>query len=296
MKTASGAPYVITTAGSPTVILDFTNPAAVAYWQAQVTAALDAGADGFMEDYGEQVMPDMVFADGSTGATMHNLYPVLYHRATRQALDAYEQSHPGRQVFSYVRSGYSGSARYEAGNFPGDETVDSGVASGLASLAPDMLNRAVGGALGYSTDIGGYFNFVAPTSAELFLRWAAWSALTPFFRVHNNGLTGTLMPWDFDAATLAAYRNLAVLHQSFVPLIQRLWQKAREIGMPITQPLWLQYPGDPQAAAQQQEWLLGPDVLVAPVVASAVAARRSISRKAAGLIRTRISNIRAAPA
>ena len=62
-------------------------------------------------------------------------------------------------MWFFTRAGYSGrpgSAAYEMGNFPGDETVDWGAGSGLRSLAPDMLNRAVGGAFGYTTDIGGY--------------------------------------------------------------------------------------------------------------------------------------------
>ena len=65
-----------------------------------------------------------------------------------------------------------------------------------------MLNRAVGGAPGFTTDIGGYAQFtpeqpVMPaTSPELFTRWAQAAALTPFFRVHNSGLSGVRMPWS----------------------------------------------------------------------------------------------------
>jgi len=275
VRTASGAPYVVPrTNGAPAVILDFTNPATVAWWQGQVTSLLADGADGFMEDFGEQVMPDMHFANGQTGATLHNAYPVIYHQATRSALDAFQWAHPGRTVFSYVRSGYNGSARYEAGVFPGDETADWSRSSGLASLAPTMLNLAVGGAWGFTTDIGGYFasSATAPSS-DLFLRWAAWSALTPYFRVHNNGLFGTRMPWDFGASTLSAYESLAALHNRALPLIEHLWSTADRTGMPIERPLWLAYPSDPRAATQNQEWMLGPDVLVAPVVTPSTSGR-----------------------
>ena len=57
------------------------------WWQGRIREALDLGAAGFMQDFGEQVQSDMVFHDGSTGAQMHNRYPVLYHRATRALLD-----------------------------------------------------------------------------------------------------------------------------------------------------------------------------------------------------------------
>ncbi len=269
-RTPAGTPYVFLTTDAPSTTLDFTNPATVRYWNGLIAQMLDTGADGFMEDFAEQVMPDMQFANGATGLTMHNEDPVLYHEVTRAAVNAYLAKHPGRDFFSYARSGYTGSAGYEYSNFPGDETTDFGPASGLASLAPDMLSRAVGGAYGYTTDIGGYFNFTGNTSKELFLRWAAWSALTPFFRLHNDGITGTEMPWNIDADTVTKYAALAKLHNRFVPVFKRLWQQALTTGMPITRPLWLADPGDAAGAKQQQEWLLGPDILVAPVVASGV--------------------------
>jgi hypothetical protein len=89
------------------------------------------------------------FADGSTGRSMHNRYLVLYMRATREAITAYERAHPGRTLWFSNRAGFSGlpgSAAYERANFPGDEATDFGQAAGLASSTPDMLNRAIGGA------------------------------------------------------------------------------------------------------------------------------------------------------
>jgi alpha-D-xyloside xylohydrolase len=53
----------------------------------------------------------------------------------------------------------------------------------------------------------------------------------------------------------------------------RLWQQAETTGIPPTRPLWLEFPGDPVAAAQQQEWMLGDDVLVAPVVTQGAVSR-----------------------
>lgn len=209
---------------------------------------------------------------------MHNQYPVLYARATRQELTRYEHQHPGRHLFFFTRSGYSGlpgSTAYESGNFPGDETTDFSHASGLASLTSDMLGRAVDGAYGYGTDIGGYFDLTTPPSTkELFLRWAEWAALSPVFRLHGSGLHGTHTPWSYDAQTVRGYRALSRLHLRVVPLIMSLWRRVDRTGMPITRPLWLAYPRDPRARAQDQEWLLGPNVLVAPVVRQGAVARR----------------------
>lgn len=274
-----GGPYITsTTTGQPIALLDFTNPAAVRFWQNEVSKALNLGADGFMADFGEEVLYGMRFHDGETGMKMHNRYPVLYARATRQALRRYERKHPKRHLWFFTRAGYTGSpgsAAFESANFPGDETTDWTHSSGLPSSTPDMLNRAIGGAFGYGTDIGGYFDLTTPpTTKELFLRWAEWAALSPVFRLHGAGPTGTHTPWSFDDETVRIYNRLSELHLRAVPLILRLWRKGDRTGMPPTRPLWLAYPHDAAARDQDQEWLLGADLLVAPVVEEGATSRR----------------------
>jgi alpha-glucosidase (family GH31 glycosyl hydrolase) len=278
---ADGSPYVFqSNFAREGAVIDFTKPRAVRWWQRRVRVALELGAEGFMQDFGEQVFSDMRFADGSTGASMHNRLPILFHRATRAAVTAFERAHPGRRTFFYTRAGYTGtpgSAAYEGGNFPGDETTDWSHSAGLASLTSDMLNRAIGGAYGFTTDIGGFWDvgpYESPASRELFERWAQWAALSPFFRVHGSVLAGVHTPWSYGPATVRRYNALARLHLRAVPLILDLWREARRTGIPPTRPLWLAYPNDGRAARQDQEWLLGPDVLVAPVVVRGARSRR----------------------
>jgi alpha-glucosidase (family GH31 glycosyl hydrolase) len=278
-KTAAGTPYLfVSNFENPGVLIDFTNPGAVKWWEARMRHGLDLGADGFMQDFGEQTQVDMRFADGSTGAEMHNRYPNVYHRVTHDFVARYEREHPGRRIFWYSRAGYSGlpgSPAYEPSNFPGDETTDWSRSSGLASLTTDMLNRAVGGAYGFNSDIGGFFD-VGPfptTTKELFLRWAEWAALSPIFRLHGAVGSGTHAPWTFDAETVRLYNRISDLRISVAPLIGQLWRRAARTGVPVTRPLWLEFPGDAEAAKQDQEWMLGPDVLVAPVVTQGAVSR-----------------------
>jgi sulfoquinovosidase len=277
-KRADGSPYFTSgTTGQPIALLDFTNPAAVRFWQRELVKAFNLGADGFMQDFGEEVLFGMRFHDGETGIKMHNRYLVLYAKATRQAIRSYERKHPKRHLWFFTRAGYTGrpgSAAFENANFPGDGTTDWTHSSGLASSTADMLNRAIGGAFGYGTDIGGYFDLTTPpTTKELFIRWAEWAALSPVFRLHGAGPTGTHTPWSFDDDTVRIYKRLSRLHLKAVPLILRLWKKAVRTGMPPTRPLWLAYPSDRNARAQDQEWLLGADLLVAPVVEQGVTSR-----------------------
>jgi len=278
-KTKGGRPYIFTGNGfADSTLLDYTNPRTVAWWRKRLLFTLSLGMDGFMQDFGEQVQEDMHFHDGTTGVTMHNRYPVIFHRVSRRILDRWSRRHPKRgPVWFFTRAGYSGrpgAAAWEMSNFPGDETVDWSAGSGLRSLAPDMLNRAVGGAFGFNTDIGGYADFLTgPTSEELFNRWSEWAALTPYFRVHNDAANGTRMPWAYGPATLERWEQMAALHDRATTLMRRLWRKGRRTGMPITRPMWLAAPEAPDFGNDQQ-WLLGPNVLVAPVVVEGATARQ----------------------
>lgn len=271
---ADGSPYVIPdtlTPGKSAVLLDFTNPATLRWWRHRIRAALDAGADGFMQDFGEQTMWNMHFADGSTGRSAHNRYPVDFHRATRRIVDAWHRQHPDRtEPMFYVRSGYSGrpgSAAYESANWCGDYQSNWSRTTGIAALTTDMLNRAVGGAYGFQCDTGGYMDLLSgPTTRELFLRWSWFAALTPGNRVHGGPVFGQRFPWSWDAAAARIHRATLRLHRAAEPYILRLWRTAKRTGMPITRPLWLAYPDMPGVDRIDQEYLLGPDVLVAPVV------------------------------
>jgi alpha-glucosidase (family GH31 glycosyl hydrolase) len=283
-ENAAGEPYLVPSPfpGAQAAVIDFTDPAARSWWRNRIWDLLDTGADGFMNDFGEQVEPDMRFDDGSTGLAMHNRYPVLQAKITRQAVNQWQRLNPGREVFFFQRAGFSGSpgsSAFENAQFPGDETVDWAVDTGLPSIVPDMLNRAVMGAPGFTTDIGGYAQFrkeapiLPATSGELFTRWSQAAALTPFFRVHNSGLNGARMPWDFGPSELQSWKEMADLHNRARPLIKRLWRVFLRTGVPMTRPLWLVDPGTARTARADDQWLLGPDLLVAPVMEQGAVSR-----------------------
>ncbi|MDP9140019.1 MAG: hypothetical protein M3O62_04410 [Pseudomonadota bacterium] len=279
-KNALGAPYIF---GSPLMgrglaaLVDFTNPDAVTWWKARIKRTLDEGVEGFMQDFGEQVLIDMVFADGSTGIATHNRNATLYHRATREAFNEYQAQHPDREPWFFTRSGYSGrhgSAHYESASWGGDNTADWSRASGIGAMIPDMLNRGIGGAYGFVSEIGGYIDLTGRIDAELLIRWANLSSLMPVHRLHGGAVNGTPMPWRFeDPQVVEQYRKTMLRHIAAQPLILDLWREALATGIPINRPMWLEYPDDPEAAKQDQQFMLGKDVLVAPVVQPGVDGR-----------------------
>ena len=210
---ADGSPYVFqTNFFSDGAMIDFTDPAARRWWARRIDEALDLGADGFMQDFGEQVLLDMHFHDGSTGRTMHNRLPgaLPSDDAAGDRELPRAPSGPRRGLLLHARRATPGCpARWPTRTRPGRVTSrPTGRApAGLAAQAPDMLNRGIAGAYGFGTDIGGYFDVGRPpTTKELFLRWAEWAALTPIFRLHGSVAAGTHTPWTYDAQTVRIYR------------------------------------------------------------------------------------------
>ena len=239
-KTQGGQPYVLPGVFlTDMAVLDFTNPATLAFWSAQVALMLDTGADGFMDDFGEQVLSDMVFADGSTGVTMHNRYPVLQHQATRAAVDAYVKLHPGRDIYFFTRSGHTGrpgGAAYENATFPGDELPNSTPRRGSPRSSPTCSTAPwAGPGASPPTSPGTRTSSAPPPPSST--PWSEAAALMPFFRVHNGPLDGPRMPWSYDAATEATWTAMATLHQAKAPVFVAAWNEAVQTGMPVVRPL-----------------------------------------------------------
>src|SRR3954454_22885632 len=119
-KDATGQPYRYRYSTNSQFLVsqvDFTAPGAAAFFGSLLRDALDDGFDGWMEDFGEYTPPDARSADGTPGAAMHNLYPTLYHRAATELTAG-----AGRPIANYVRSGFTGTARYARVVWGGDPT------------------------------------------------------------------------------------------------------------------------------------------------------------------------------
>lgn len=263
-----GRPYgFVNNRGALTYAIDFTKPGATDFWRSQLRRSMSLGFEGWMHDFGEFVGEGMRFADGTPPEVMHNRYPNLLHRAARAAAASYSRDRPGFRPFLYVRSGFDGTQRSSGAVFPGDETTDWAEGSGLPSVVPAMLNLALGGFPTFTTDVGGYFDFLAPrTTPELMVRWSQLAALTPVMRVHNSTANGQLYPHELTGRHLDAYRRYARLKVRLAPLVDRLTRAAAAgRGLGPVRPLVLADPS-PEARSVDDQWLLGPDLLVAPVL------------------------------
>lgn len=276
----SGEDHEVTTnRGGISTIVDFTSDAVVDFWAGQLARMFELGIDIFMHDFGELTTDDMSFAEGENLTESHNLYAFNYQRAGRLALDRFAAANPDADFAPYMfsRAGMTGACSFTPGVFPGDESTSWDAGHGLPSVVPAMLNLALSGCYAFTTDVGGYFDFTAPrTTEDLFIRWSQLAALTPVMRLHSSTFNGSVFPWTWadgdhaDAAqfdTIDIFRRYARLKVNLIPLVDHWAQRAATDGTigPV-RPLILE-DASPEAASVDYQWLLGDDILAAPVVA-----------------------------
>jgi alpha-glucosidase (family GH31 glycosyl hydrolase) len=119
-----------------------------------------------------------------------------------------------------------------------------------------------------SDDIGSFLG--APNGGpndpdDLYLRWLQLGTFQPIMREHSNAGQNARLPWDYDVATQAAGDKFLQLREELVPYLYTLSQQASATGIPMAQALYLDYPDLASAYDYPSEYLLGPDMLVAPV-------------------------------
>ncbi|MGW5423593.1 alpha-xylosidase [Streptomyces sp. NPDC003943] len=234
-------------------LVDFTNPAARDWYAGKLRALLDVGVDCFKTDFGERVPTDVVWHDGSDPERMHNYYTQLYNQAVFELLR--EERGEGEAML-FARSATAGGQQYPV-HWGGDcESHFNAMAESLRG----GLSLGLSGFGFWSHDIGGFEG--TPTPA-VFKRWTQFGLLSSHSRLH--GSKSYRVPWDFGAEAVAVTREFTLLKHRLAPYLQRAAQQAHATGLPVMRAMVLEFPDDPAAATLDRQYLLGDDLLVAPV-------------------------------
>ena len=192
----------------------------------------------------------------TTHREIHNVYGQLMSRATFEGLS---RLRPNDRAFVLTRATFAGGQRYAA-VWPGDNTADW---TSLRQTIRTLLGMGVSGLSFVGSDIGGYAYGVSP---ELFTRWLQVGVFSPFMRVHAELGSPDKEPWSFGPRYEAINKRTIELRYQLLPYIYNVMQQAGETGVPAMRPLFLEYPNDEATAAIDDEFLLGSDLLVAPVL------------------------------
>jgi alpha-glucosidase (family GH31 glycosyl hydrolase) len=168
----------------------------------------------------------------------------------------------------YPRAGYAGSQRwavFSAGDIPGRDVLGRPTDLGLRSAILAVQHCAFMGFPIWGSDTGGYEQF---GDREVFARWIEFSTFCPIMEI---GGTGTHAPWDmptephFDTEMIDIYRRYTTMHHDLLDYVYGHALEAGRTGRPVSKPLVFNYSGDPRVKDLWEEFLLGDDILVAPV-------------------------------
>lgn len=238
--------------------VDFTGPGAT-WWETRLRALVDAGVDAFKLDFAESLPADARMADGRRGAEVHNLYPLLASATAARA----------GAVVHFTRSGTAGSQRFPL-HWSGDAQASW---AGLAGALRGGLAAAWSGFCHWTSDAGGfYWRDVFDTSGpfvmkqpdtELYIRWMQFAMLCSHTRFHG---VGPREPWAFGDEAVAVARRFADLRTALRPYLLRCAQEAADQGWPVLRPMAFEFPDDPAARTVDTQYMLGPDVVVTPVL------------------------------
>lgn len=234
-------------------LVDFTNPGATRWYQDKLRALIAQGVDCFKTDFGERIPLEVEYFDGSSPERMHNLYTQLYNEAVFQVLQ--EAKGEGEAVL-FARSATAGGQQLPV-HWGGDNT------SSYESMAETLrggLSLALSGFGFWSHDIGGFEGTPDP---GVFKRWTAFGLLSSHSRLH--GSDSYRVPWAFDEEAVEVTRIFTRLKLRLMPYLFAAGQEAHTRGIPVMRPLQLEFPGDPAVEFLDRQYLLGADLLVAPV-------------------------------
>ena len=247
---------------APGSYIDFSSEAGYRWWQAQAREQLlDYGIDVLWNDNNEFEVDDPMarsagYGDPLPAGWSRPLQTLLMARASFEATQA---AYPDRRAFILTRAAAPGIQRYaqswSGDNFSSWHTLRWNIPMGLGLSLSGLANTG--------HDVGGFFG-PAP-EPELWLRWVQCGIFMPRFTIHSASVDGSVnAPWMYPEM-LPLVREAIQLRYRLIPYLYSLFVRAQS-SVPIMAPTLYYFPSDPRCFEQDFEWMLGPNLLVAPVL------------------------------
>ena len=276
VKDLEGEPVAIDSGGFEGYLIDFTADGA-RQWLIDIIKDefLKKNVKGWMADFGEALPLDTVMANGEKSKAYHNQYPVEWAKIQNEAIEEFKKAYPFKakdtQPVVFHRSGFTKSPA-EVGLFwLGDQLVSWDEHDGLKSSITALISAGLSGQTINHSDVGGYISMTFPfmpnliRTRELMKRWTELNTFTSFLRTHEGTNPELGIQFDTDDDILKFFAYYSRVFKELFLYRKAVFKEASAFGYPVVRPLFLHYPDDQTALKFPYQFLMGKDLLVAPV-------------------------------
>ena len=264
VKDRDGNDYYVKITTFPAAMVDLSNPDAYEWLKGIIKKnMIGLGLSGWMADFGEYLPTDCVLFSGENPELAHNTWPARWAKLNREAV---EECGKLGEIMFFTRAGYSDTPKYSTMMWNGDNHVDFSIDFGLPSVIPAMLSLTCCGFGLSHSDIGGYTTFLnLKRSEELYMRWCEMNAFSLLMRGHEGLNPDLNAQFDASETVLRHGAKMSRIHSALKPYLEQAVAYNAQNGVGVVRPLFFYY-DEKEAYGEAYEYLLGRDILVAPVI------------------------------
>ncbi|EJT6170359.1 glycoside hydrolase family 31 protein [Clostridium perfringens] len=248
---------------------DFSNNDCREWWKSELKKFIsEHGMDGIWNDMNEpcvfnndhKTMLETCLHNSDNGVIEHKEFHNRYgFEMSRCSKEAQEELHPNERGFSMTRATYAGGQRYSS-VWTGD---NMSLWSQMRMSISMNANLGISGFSFVGNDVSG---FGLDSSEELFIRWMEMGPFIPIFRNHSNMYTRRQEPWAFGPRAEKIAKKSIELRYELLPYIYDLYYISHKEGLPIFRPMIMEYEKDMNLLNIREQFMLGENMLVAPVL------------------------------